>query len=79
MSMPDRKEVNRLKRLGKSFVYPSFPAALNTLPTYGYCVKCRARRNMSNPQIVTLKNGRQATQGVCPICGTKMFRINKSR
>jgi hypothetical protein len=24
-----------------------------------------------------LKNGRPATQGVCPTCGTKVFRIGK--
>jgi hypothetical protein len=32
---------------------------------------------MRNPQQVTLKNGRPATQGVCPVCGTKMYRIGK--
>jgi hypothetical protein len=26
-----------------------------------------------------MKNGRPATQGVCPTCGTKMFRIGKSK
>jgi hypothetical protein len=30
---------------------------------------------MKDPKKVTLKNGRAATQGVCPVCGTKMFRI----
>ncbi len=34
-----------------------------------YCVKCKA---------IVMKNGRPATQGVCPTCGTKMFRIGKS-
>ncbi|MFH1647936.1 MAG: DUF5679 domain-containing protein, partial [Chloroflexota bacterium] len=24
------------------------------------------------------KNGKPATQGTCPTCGTKMFRIGKS-
>ncbi len=41
----------------------------------GYCVKCKASREMSNPQKVTMKNGRKATQGKCPKCGTKMFHI----
>jgi len=27
---------------------------------------------------ITMKNGKPATQGVCPTCGTKMFRIGKS-
>ena len=42
-----------------------------------YCLKCRARQEMRNPQQVTLKNGRPATQGTCPKCGTKMYRIGK--
>lgn len=42
-----------------------------------YCFKCRAKREIRNPQRVTLKNGRPATQGACPVCGTKVFRIGK--
>ena len=42
-----------------------------------YCVKCRAKREMRNARPITMKNGRLATQGVCPTCGTKMFRIGK--
>lgn len=42
-----------------------------------YCVKCRARREIKDSKEVTLKNARPATQGVCPVCGTKMFRIGK--
>ena len=40
-----------------------------------YCFKCKAKREIGNPQAVTLKNGRPATQGTCPECGTKVFRI----
>ncbi|MCZ6535972.1 MAG: DUF5679 domain-containing protein [Dehalococcoidia bacterium] len=43
-----------------------------------YCVKCRASRDIRNPQQITMKNGRPATQGTCPTCGTKMFRIGKA-
>jgi hypothetical protein len=43
-----------------------------------YCVKCRAKKTIKNPQAVTLKNGRPATAGVCPDCGTKIQRIGKS-
>jgi predicted GH43/DUF377 family glycosyl hydrolase len=42
-----------------------------------YCLKCRAKRPMKNARAVTLKNGRPAMQGVCPECGTRMFRIGK--
>lgn len=44
----------------------------------GYCLKCRTKREMSNEVKVTLKNGRPATQGICPVCGTKITRIGKS-
>ena len=43
-----------------------------------YCFKCRAKREIKNPESVTLKNGRPATQGTCPVCGTKVFRSGKS-
>jgi len=43
-----------------------------------YCVKCRAKREMRNARAIIMKNGRPATQGICPTCGTKMFRIGKS-
>ncbi len=41
----------------------------------GYCVKCKAKREMKDAKKVTLKNGKPATSGVCPKCGTKIFRI----
>ena len=42
-----------------------------------YCVKCRTKREMKDPKQITMKNGKPATQGICPVCGTKMFRIGK--
>jgi RNase P subunit RPR2 len=41
----------------------------------GYCVKCKAKREMKNEKAVTMKNGRKAVKGVCSKCGTKMFKI----
>jgi len=40
-----------------------------------YCVKCRAKREIKNPQEVIMKNGKHAVTGICPVCGTKLFRI----
>ena len=37
-----------------------------------YCVKCRTKREMKDTKAITMKNGKPATQGMCPICGTKM-------
>ena len=41
-----------------------------------YCVKSRTKREIKNPKNITMKNSRPATQGVCPVCGTKgeMFK-----
>jgi DNA-directed RNA polymerase subunit RPC12/RpoP len=43
--------------------------------TQAYCVKCKAKVEMKDAQKVTLKNGKPASKGVCPKCGTKVFRI----
>jgi len=42
-----------------------------------YCFKCRKKVDIKNPERITLKNGRPATKGVCPGCGTKVFRIGQ--
>jgi len=42
-----------------------------------YCMKCRKKVEIKNPKQITLKNGRPAVQGVCAVCGTKVFRIGK--
>ena len=43
-----------------------------------YCMKCRAPREMRNPRPITMKNGRPATEGECPVCGTRLFKIGKA-
>jgi len=45
--------------------------------TTGYCMKCKTKREIKDPQVTELKNGRPAVKGTCPKCGTKMFRIGK--
>ena len=42
-----------------------------------YCMKCRKKVEIKNPKSITMKNKKAATQGVCPNCGTKVFRIGK--
>ena len=44
-----------------------------------YCVKCKAKRVIKNEQQVTMKNGKPALSGVCPDCGTKVFKIGSSK
>lgn len=42
-----------------------------------YCVSCKTSKEPVNPQRVQMKNGRPATKGKCPDCGTGMFRIGE--
>jgi Zn finger protein HypA/HybF involved in hydrogenase expression len=49
------------------------------MATEAYCVKCRTKRSMKDEKKVTMKNGKPATQGVCPTCGTKMFKIGAGK
>ncbi len=44
----------------------------------GYCVKCREKKEIQNAKAVTMKNGRPATEGTCPTCGTKIYKIGKA-
>jgi predicted GH43/DUF377 family glycosyl hydrolase len=41
----------------------------------GYCMKCRQKREIKNPQDIVLKNKRHAVQGICPKCGTKIVKF----
>ncbi len=40
-----------------------------------YCVKCREKRIIDGYKVITMKNGKPASKGVCPTCGTKTYRI----
>ena len=51
-----------------------FPSVESTVAT-GYCMKCKAQREIKNAKQITMKNGRPATEGACPVCGTKIFKI----
>lgn len=46
-----------------------------------YCVKCRQKRDIADDQLneITMKNGKPATQGTCPVCSTKVFKIGKAK
>jgi hypothetical protein len=55
----------------------SQPLAVSWL-VEGYCVKDRKRVEMINPHPITMVNGRPAMAGICPHCGTKIYKISKS-
>jgi uncharacterized Zn finger protein (UPF0148 family) len=41
----------------------------------GYCVKCKAKKEIVDAVEEVMKNGRKAIKGKCPTCGTVMFKI----
>ena len=41
----------------------------------GYCVKCKAKKEIADAVEEVMKNGRKAIKGRCPTCGTVMFKI----
>ena len=40
-----------------------------------YCVRDKKKVEIQDPQQITMKNGKPATKGTCPICGNSVFRI----
>jgi Zn finger protein HypA/HybF involved in hydrogenase expression len=41
----------------------------------GYCVKCKAKKEIVEAVEEVMKNGRKAIKGKCPTCGVVMFKI----
>jgi len=40
-----------------------------------YCMKCKMKVEIKNPQKITMKNGKPAVKGECAKCNTKVFKI----
>lgn len=45
----------------------------------GYCVKCKAKKEISQAVEETMKNGRRAIKGKCPVCDTVIFKFLGSK
>ena len=43
-----------------------------------YCVKCKTKTEQKDAKVVTMKNGKPASQGNCAVCGTKTNLILSS-
>ena len=44
-----------------------------------YCVKCKTKREIGSPQAVFTNGGTPATSGICPVCGTKLYRMGRTK
>src|SRR5512135_10704 len=47
-------------------------------PLEAYCVKCKTKREIKDPQPVFTDNATPATRGTCPVCGTTLFRMGRT-
>lgn len=43
-----------------------------------YCVKCKEKREMKQPEAVYTATSTPGTSGVCAVCGTKMFKMGRT-
>ena len=41
----------------------------------GYCVKCRAKRDVKGGAVGETAKGRPMAKGTCPVCGTTVTRF----
>ncbi len=51
---------------------------MTTEAVIAYCVKCKEKREMNQPEAVYTATGTPGTRGVCGICGTKMFKMGRT-
>ena len=43
-----------------------------------YCVKCKEKREIANPEATFTSTGTPATKGECPVCGTGLYRMGRT-
>jgi DNA topoisomerase-1 len=43
-----------------------------------YCVKCKEKREILNPEATFTSSGSPGTRGICSVCGTKVFRMGRT-
>ena len=43
-----------------------------------YCMTCKQKTPMENPEAIWTRRGAPGTRGTCSICGTTVFRMGKT-
>ena len=44
----------------------------------GYCLKCKAKRDMLNPAAEYSAGGSPGTRGICPVCGGNIYKMGRT-
>ena len=76
-----RKQNKKLDDI-ENKLYPSEKPENKTLDIIqqeAYCVRCKTKRIIKNPEETKMKNGRPAIKGFCSVCDCKVFRIGKMK
>ena len=75
-----QKQNKKLDDIEKKLGQPSTEISIETSSSIeAYCVKCKTKRKIKNPQETIMKNGRPAVKGECSTCNCKVFRIGKMK
>jgi hypothetical protein len=67
--------MNNLKQLGNDLDHVGFDGDDLLDETQAYCVKCKKTVFMDDPEPVWTSRGAPGTRGVCPECGSTVFRM----
>jgi len=43
-----------------------------------YCVKCKEKRDIAQPEATFTSSGTPATRGICSVCGTGLYRMGRT-
>lgn len=62
----------------ESFLGVTFNFGDDMAAETAYCVKCREKTIVKEPQEVKMKNGRPALRGKCSVCSTGVYKIRAS-
>jgi hypothetical protein len=69
---------------GRDSSYPDYVTVddeeeYNDSRIFAYCVKCREMKAIEKITEVILRNGKEALQGSCPSCSSKVFKLGSAR
>ena len=72
------KQNKKLDDIEKNLHIPLETKKIESLNSMeAYCVKCKTKREIKDPEETIMKNGRNAVKGFCIVCNCKIFRIGK--
>ena len=74
-----QKQNKKLDDIEKKLGKPSSESSPEPSSIEAYCVKCKTKRKIKNPEETVMKNGRPAVKGTCSTCNCKVFRIGKMK